>query len=65
MFAGPPRSPATNVANPSPRRVLSSPGFFNKSFPIIALNAVWSPICSAIVTNATGAIVKAAANDGV
>ena len=65
MFAGPPSSPATNVAIPSPRRVLSNPGFLSRSFPIIALSAVWSPMCSAIVTRATGAIVNAAANEGV
>ena len=65
VFAGPPSIPATNVAIPSPSNVLSNPGFLSKSFPIIELNAVWSPICSAIVTNAIGAIVSKAEKFGV
>ena len=65
VFAGPPIAPAINVAKPSPRRVLSNPGSFNKSFPIIVDNAVWSPMCSAIVTNAIGAIVSIAEKLGV
>ena len=58
VFAGPPNNPATVVANPSPSYVFSNPGFLIKSFLIIVLSAMWSPICSAIVTNAIGAIVK-------
>ena len=40
VFAGPPSNPATIVAIPSPSKVLSNPGSFNKSFPTIALSAV-------------------------
>ena len=65
VFAGPPSKPANNVANPSPIKVLSNPGSFNKSLPIIVPSAVWSPICSAIVTNAIGAIVKSAEKLGI
>ena len=56
--------PAINVAIPSPSKVLSSPGAFIKSFPIILLNDVWSPICSHNVTNAIGAIVISAEKFG-
>ena len=65
VFAGPPIAPATNVARPSPIKVLSSPGSSIKSFPIIVLNALWSPICSAIVTNAIGAIEIATIKSGM
>ena len=57
VFAGPPKNPATNVAIPSPNKVLSNPGSFIRSLPIILPNDVWSPICSHNVTNAIGAIV--------
>ena len=40
VFAGPPNNPATKVAIPSPKRVLSNPGSFSKSFPIIVPRAV-------------------------
>ena len=40
VLAGPPKAPATNVAIPSPNRVLSSPGSLIKSFPIMLLNDV-------------------------
>ena len=65
MLAGPPINPATNVAIPSPISVLSNPGSLNRSFPIIVLKAVWSPMCSAIVTNAIGAIANATIRFGV
>ena len=65
VFAGPPINPAKNVAIPSPNNVLSNPGSFNKSLFIILPNAVWSPMCSAIVTNAIGAIVSTAEKFGV
>ena len=46
-------------------KVFSKPGSFNKSFPIIVLKAVWSPMCSHIVTKAIGAIVSIAEKLGV
>ena len=65
VFDGPPKKPAANVAKPSPINVFSNPGFFNKSLSSIVLNALWSPICSAIVTKAIGAIVNAIKKSGL
>ena len=58
VLAGPPISPDVNVAKPSPSKVLSNPGSLSKFLPIMLLNAIWSPTCSAIVTNAIGNIDK-------
>ena len=40
VLAGPPNEPATNVAKPSPSKVLSNPGSFIKSLPIISPKTV-------------------------
>ena len=55
MLAGPPKSPADIVANPSPNNVLCTPGSLKKSFPTTAPLVVMSPICSINTTKAIGA----------
>ena len=54
VLGQPPKNAPANEPTPSPRSVLSSPGSSNKSFPIIVDKFLWSAICSANTTNATG-----------
>ena len=54
VLAGPPKNADTAVAIPSPDNVRDKPGSFKKFLFVILLNTVWSPICSATVTNTSG-----------
>ena len=53
LHAPPKKAPAIEPT-PSPRSVLCKPGSSNKSLPMIELKFLWSAICSAKTTNATG-----------
>ena len=56
VFAGAPKSDASDVARPSPRRVLLRPGSLMKFLLHVAEIAEISPICSIIVAIAIGTI---------
>ena len=54
VFGQPPKNAPTIEPTPSPSKVLERPGSSNKSFSIIDEMFLWSAICSAKTTNATG-----------
>ena len=54
VFGHPPKKAPTTEPTPSPRRVLWRPGSSRSSVPMIELKFLWSAICSANTTNATG-----------
>ena len=56
VFAGAPKSAASDVARPSPRSVLWRPGSSTKFLSTVELIAQTSPICSMIVAIAIGTI---------
>ena len=57
MLAGPPKSEAAIVANPSPSNVLFKPGSSIKFSPTTCPLVVISPICSINTASTTGAII--------
>ena len=54
VLAGAPKSDARAVARPSPRSVLLRPGSSRRSFSMMEERFLWSAMCSAKTTNATG-----------
>ncbi len=54
VFGHPPKRAPTIEPTPSPIKVRSSPGSFNKSCPMIKDKFLWSAICSAKTANAKG-----------
>ena len=54
VFGHPPKNAPAKEPTPSPRRVLLNPGSSHRSFSIIDEIFLWSAICSANTTNATG-----------
>ena len=54
VFGHPPKNAPAIEPTPSPKSVLCNPGSSSKSVPIIELKFLWSAMCSANTTNATG-----------
>ena len=59
MFGQPPKKAPATEPTPSPRRVLWRPGSSRRSLPITDERFLWSAICSANTTNATGTYATA------
>ena len=56
VFGQPPKKAPAIEPTPSPSNVLCKPGSFKRSLPIMELKFLWSAMCSAKTTNATGTI---------
>ena len=54
VLGQPPKKAPAIEPTPSPRRVFERPGFSRRSFSMIEEIFLWSAICSANTTNATG-----------
>ena len=54
VLGQPPKKAPTMEPTPSPKRVLCRPGFSKRSLSIMEEMFLWSAICSANTTNATG-----------